>query len=288
MGMVIREIWRFPVKSMGGEQLGRVHVSDKGLVGDRAFAVVDAADGKVASAKHPRKWGRLLDCRAATDARGEVAITFPDGSTRATSDPDIDQALSDLVGRRVRLEAEAVSGSVFEEVWPDIDGLAPAELIAATNVGSTDDGESISAFGVAMAAAPGTFFDVAAVHVMTTATLEQLARLAPNADFDVRRYRPNFLLGNDTGPESGFPENGWPGRRVRVGGAVIEVTIPTMRCVMTTLAQGSMAQDRETLRTIAAHNRVEISGLGTWACAGAYADVVSAGDAAVGEDAGLI
>lgn len=286
MNMVVREIWRFPVKSMGGEQLPRVHVSDQGLAGDRAYAVVDGEDGKVASAKNPRKWGRLLDCQAATGADGQVSITFPDGTTKATTDSDIDEALSDLVGRRVRLEGEAASGSVFEEVWPDIDGLAPAEVISATNIGTSDDGESISQFGLAMAAAPGTFFDVAAIHVMTTATLDRLGRLAPGADFDVRRYRPNFLLGGDADDE--FPENGWAGRRLRIGTAVIEVSIPTMRCVMTTLAQGSMRQDRDTLKAIAAHNRVDIPGLGTWACAGAYANVARAGDAVVGEDAGLV
>lgn len=284
--MAVREIWRFPVKSMAGEQLSRARVSDRGLVGDRAFAVVDASDGKVASAKNPRKWGRLLDCQAATSPDGGASITFPDGSKMLSSAPGIDEALSDLLGRRVRLEGEAAPGSVFEEVWPDIDGLAPAGIITATSIGTSDDGESISQFGLAMDAAPGTFFDVAAIHVMTTTTLASLTALAPRADFDVRRYRPNFLIGDED--DSGFPENGWAGRRIAIGAAVIEVTIPTMRCVMTTLAQGSMAQDRETLRAIAAHNRVDIAGLGTWACAGAYANVVTTGDAAVGDAAGLL
>ena len=286
MEMAVREIWRFPVKSMGGEQLTRATVTDRGLAGDRVFAVVDEADGKVASAKNPRKWARLLDCRATTAAGGGVDITFPDGSTKASTDADIDEALSDLTSRPVRLEGEAAAGSVFEEVWPDIDGLAPAGIITATTIGTSETGEAISQFGLAMDAAPGTFFDVAAIHLMTTATLRRLGELAPGADFDVRRYRPNFLIGDDSG--SGFPENDWAGQRVQIGGTVVEVTIPTMRCVMTTLAQGSMPQDRDTLRTIAAHNRVDISGLGTWACAGAYAKVVTPGDAAVGETAGLI
>lgn len=284
MAMAVREIWRFPVKSMGGEQLTRVTVTDKGLVGDRAFAVVDAADGKVASAKNPRKWARLLDCQAATAPDGRVDITFPDGSIKASTDSDIDEALSDLLSRPVRLKGEAEQGSVFEEVWPDIDGLAPPAIITATNIGTSEDGEAISQFGIAMDAAPGTFFDVAAIHLMTTATLRRLGELDPGADFDVRRYRPNFLIGDDS--DSGFPENEWAGHRVKVGGAELEVTIPTMRCVMTTLAQGSMPQDRNTLRAIAAHNQVDISGLGTWACAGAYANVVAPGDAAVGEAAG--
>jgi hypothetical protein len=74
------------------------------------------------------------------------------------------------------------------------------------------------------------------------------------------------------------------GRRVALGAAAeVTVTLPTMRCVMTTLAQEDLARDRQTLRAIATHNRVEITGLGTWACAGAYADVAATGSVHVGD-----
>jgi hypothetical protein len=56
-----------------------------------------------------------------------------------------------------------------------------------------------------------------------------------------------------------------------------------MRCVMTTLAQPGLPADRETLRTIAASNRIEIAGLGSWACAGVYADVASPGSVRTGD-----
>ena len=96
----------------------------------------------------------------------------------------------------------------------------------------------------------------------------------------MRRYRPNIVLGADG---EGFVENGWLGRAVVFdGGASVTVSIPTMRCVMTTLAQGDLPRDPDTLRTIAKHNRVEIPGMGTWACAGVYADVTSPGELAVG------
>jgi hypothetical protein len=53
---------------------------------------------------------------------------------------------------------------------------------------------------------------------------------------------------------------------------------------MTTLPQGDLPRDPDTLRAIAKHNRVEIPGLGTWACAGVYADVTGPGELAVGEE----
>src|SRR5438034_9735770 len=58
-------LWRYPVKSMMGEELNSAEVGERGLVGDRRFAVVDASTGKVAGAKKPRKWGNFLDFGAA-------------------------------------------------------------------------------------------------------------------------------------------------------------------------------------------------------------------------------
>ncbi|HEY6885732.1 MAG TPA: MOSC N-terminal beta barrel domain-containing protein, partial [Nitrososphaeraceae archaeon] len=57
-------LWRYPVKSMMGEELNSSHVTERGLVGDRTYAVVDKQTGKVASAKNPRKWGKLFDFRS--------------------------------------------------------------------------------------------------------------------------------------------------------------------------------------------------------------------------------
>ncbi|MHB1446281.1 MAG: MOSC domain-containing protein [Acidimicrobiales bacterium] len=283
MGYRIGGIWRYPVKSMQGETLSEAVVGASGIEGDRAFALIDAGDNKVASAKHPRKWGLLLHWRARTISAGLVEITLPDGTTVRSDDPAVDQMLSRAVGRAVRLVAVPPAGSVFEEVWPDIEGLAPDEVITATNIGTEESGERISQFAVGMAAPAGTFFDVAPLHLVTTATLDRLSRLNPASSFDARRYRPNFLIEADGGPA--FPENDWAGRSlVGSAGAGMKISMPTMRCVMTTLAQPGLANDRDTLRTVAAHNRIGIPGLGTWACAGAYADVVGEGRLALGEE----
>jgi uncharacterized protein YcbX len=279
-------IWRYPVKSMLGESLTECEVGPVGVVGDRAFALIDAEDGKVASAKNPRKWGGLLACRATFADASVVEIALPDGSRVRTDDPDVDARVSKAIGREVRVASTAPDDRAFEEVWPDIDGLAPEAVIAGTNIGTDDDGERISHFPLGSAAPPGTFFDLSVVHVLTTATLARLQALAPGSTFDVRRYRPNLLLEMDTEP--GFVENGWVGRTVRVGeSAEVSITLPTMRCVMTTLAQEELPRDRDTLRAIAAGNRVEIAGWGTWACAGAYGDVAAPGAVRVGDAVAL-
>lgn len=280
-------IWRYPVKSMLGEALDECDIGPMGLTGDRAFALIDAEDGKVASAKNPRKWGVLLSCRAALVDATVVEITLPDGSRVRSDDPDADAALSGAIGRKVRLASTAPDDRAFEEVWPDIAGLAPEEVIARTNIGTEENGERVSQFPLGMASPPGTFFDLSLLHVLTTATLSHLQELGPAATFDPRRYRPNVLVQTET--DHGFVENGWVGRTLALGDAVqMSVTMPTMRCVMTTLPQEDLPRDRETLRTIAAHNRIEITGMGEWACAGVYGDVTAGGKLRVGDPVGLV
>lgn len=280
-------LWRYPVKSMLGESLTECEVGPSGLEGDRAFALVDLEDGTVASAKNPRKWGVLMSCRATWLGAGTAEITLPDGTTVRTDEPDVDDRLSKVVGRPVRLASTAPDDRTFEEVWPDIGGLAPDDVIQGTTIGTEESGEPLSKMPLGMRAPAGTFFDLYVVHLLTTATLDRLRELAPSATFDFRRYRPNFVI--DTEDEPGFVENEWAGRTLEVGGhgsdggVRLSVAMPAMRCIMTTLPQDDLPRDRETLRAIADHNRVEIAGFfGTWACAGAYADVSSPGSVAVG------
>jgi uncharacterized protein YcbX len=286
--VAVTALYRYPVKSMLGESLQRCRVDERGLAGDRAYALVDVETGTVASAKVPRLWGGLLGFSARCVGEPErgvappVEITFPDGSVHHSGDADIDAALSAAIGRDVRLIATPPEGAGFEEVWPDIDGLAPEAVIAGTRVRDEDTGERVSRFDLAAMAPHPAFFDLAVLHLLTTATLQRLRELAPAATFDERRYRPNVVLDAE---RAGFVENGWSGRTVAfAGGAAATVSIPTMRCVMTTLAQGELPRDADTLRTIAKHNRVEIPGLGTWACAGVYADVTASRELAVGEE----
>jgi len=292
---VVEGLYRFPVKSMRGEGLAEAELGPSGVVGDRAYALLDEDEGRLASAKSPRKWGGLLGFRATfvdePDAGAPpppVDIEFPDGTRVRSDDPEVHALLTKALGRPVRLIASAgaeTAGLQFEEVWPDIEGLAPEEFVASTTVGREEGSDEVlSAIPVGMFAPPGSFFDLSPIHLLTTATLDSLRAKAPDATFDVRRYRPNVLLAVDTGDE-GFVENDWVGRSVALGdeGAALTVSLPTMRCVMTTLPQEDLPRDRATLQAIALHNRVEIAGFGTWACAGAYCGVGSGGRVRVGD-----
>lgn len=286
--MTVAALYRYPVKSMLGESLTTARIGAAGVLGDRAYAVLDVGTGDVASAKVPRRWAALLECSARFVTEPQegappppVEIAFPDGSVLRSDDAGLDQALSALFGRPVRLVSSAPEGAGFEELWPEIDGLAPQAVIDATRRREEETGEVISRFDLSAFGAPGTFFDLSALHVLTTATLQRLQELAPDAVFDARRYRPNVVL---DGAGEGFVENGWPGSVLTLGGATATASFATMRCVMTTLAHGDVPADPGVLRAVAKHNRIEIPQVGgVWASAGVYADVRSPGPVAVGD-----
>jgi uncharacterized protein YcbX len=254
---IIAAIHRYPVKSMMGEELSATRVGTKGLQGDRLFSVSDPVDGKIASAKNPSKWPTLFAYRAAfTEPIGEngtfppARITFPDGKTILTEDKTIESKLSASLGKPVKFLSGAPKSGTLEEYWPDIDGLAKRDVV--TNEALPSE----------------TFFDCAAVHFLTTATLASLRGYYPTGQFESRRFRPNFVI--ETPPDlSGFPEQDWNDKILALGDEVkIKITGPCGRCVMTTLAQGDLPKDIGILKTAAKHNEARV---------GAYASVLQGG-----------
>jgi uncharacterized protein YcbX len=211
----LKGIWRFPVKSMLGEGLAAGVLTDKGLPGDRAWGVVADATGKVLSAKREP---RLLEC-IAFSADGSVRVRMPDGMV-CPPGPDVDKALSAWLGQDVRLlRAE--------------DHAASYEM----NVSAVDDDSPV----IELACPPGTYFDAAPVHLLTTSSLASMAARQPGSQWDLHRFRPTLFV--DTGDRDGFPEDAWIGEEIVVGGARLRVFAPTVRCRMTVHDQPGLARD---------------------------------------------
>lgn len=250
-------VWRYPVKSMLGEELNSSYVTERGFMGDRAYAIIDEETGKVASAKNPRKWGNIFDFRSifidlleAGDSIPRVRITLPDGTQIFSDQDDIDDTLSKAFGRKVRLMKASLEKPRYEEYWPDIDGLAQREIVTDENMPSQ------------------TFFDIAVIHLITTSTINNLRKLYPEGRFEVRRFRPNIVIESASG-ENGFLENLWIDKIITIGKEVtLRVTGPCTRCVMTTLPQGDLPRDLGILQTIAKYNHVNV---------GVYASVLRGG-----------
>jgi MOSC domain-containing protein len=250
-------LWRYPVKSMMGEEVNASRVTERGLSGDRAYALLDRSDGRAATAKNPRKWPRLFDFRAAfVEPPGEapklpaVRIALPDGTTITSDQESRDRILSEALNREVTLTAAGRGEVNAEEYWPDMEGL--------------DHRDTVMDFTLP----EGAFFDCAVVHLLTTATLDRLRELYPQGRFEARRFRPNIVvrLGSE---ERGFAENSWVGRALSIGEEVrLKVTAPCGRCVMTTLPQGDLPADPGILRAAARHNGVKV---------GVYAAVTASG-----------
>ena len=281
--MRLVEIRRCPVKSMQGELPREAELDVTGVVGDRVYALVDTETGARASAKDPRRWAGLLGFSARFECEPgpgrPVTITLPAGGRVSSTHTDVDARLSEAIGRAVTLTSTPSEGAAYDEVWPDVEGLAPAEFLASLESGQTNEGETVSSNPVGMLA-PGTFQDLAPVTVLTTGSLRAARKLHPDGDWDPRRFRMTMLVETDG---DGFVENDWIGRVLTVGQVRLSVFAPTPRCVMTTLAQPGLPGDRAVLKTVARHNRAEFPGVGMFACLGVYANVESAGTVRAGD-----
>ena len=251
----VRELWRYPVKSMGGERLQAAMLTARGIPGDRGWALRDEKSGEVRGAK---KLPALMCCAAGyvEEPSGSVIpparMLLPDGASVLTTDPAANDLLSKLLGRTVTIwpqqpaerrdfyrrfpdnpdfnvELREIMGRLPDEPLPDFSGVPP-EIFEFTSP-------------------LGTFFDAFPLHLLTTASLREIAAHNPGADFDVRRFRPNILIESEDSV-SGFVEADWRGREIAIGDSRIALTIPTMRCVMTTLEQQGLRKDSTVLRTI--------------------------------------
>ena len=252
--ITVAALYRYPVKSMLGEDLSSVEIDPRGVVGDRAYAVIDPAENRVGSAKIPKKWARLYEYTSRLNGDGAVPeIVFPDGSTAAVDDPDIDAMLSRDLGKEVRMVSTKPEDLKLEAVKPGLDAVDLPETVDFPLI--------------------NPFFDFAALHIVTSATLDHFRSLYPDGDFDARRFRPNIVV-NAPG-ETGLLEETWIGKTLAIGDEVrVRIMMNTHRCAATTLPHHGLPNDPDILRTANKHNAGNV---------GVYAAVVETGTVRVGD-----
>lgn len=246
--MRVADCWRYPVKSLQGHQVDLLQVGPDGVDGDRRWALIDDADGRLASAK---RYSSLLEASVDGDH-----VVLPDGTRVALVDDDSTRsALSTWLGTAVHLAESAPSTNVEYQMTFD-----PPD----------DDAELFS-----IPAPPGTFLDLAPIHLVTAGTLEACAAARPDLDWDVRRFRPNLVV--DTGVTGLFGEQVWVGSRLRVGEVVLAVDSPTVRCAMPLRAQPGLARQAGLFDAMSELNEEYPNHLGV------YCSVVSPGTVRVGD-----
>ncbi|HEV3264763.1 MAG TPA: MOSC domain-containing protein [Acidimicrobiales bacterium] len=291
MVATVAEIWRYPVKSMQGERVGSSGVDERGLAFDRAYALMDAATGMLASAKRPRPWGALLQMSARVIENDPTAgsppvveVDFGGESTviRGADDPKAAKAISAWVGREVRIVSVAPEGAAFEEVW--VQDMGAPESMYAPVTADDEDGLPVLSVPGALGAPDGTLFDFASLHILASASIRSLSAALGDASVDVRRFRPNLLIETGDGT-SDYPDNEWSRSALRIGGSLeARGIMATMRCVMVTLPQGELVRAREVLQTLNRVNRLDVPSMGSYPCIGVYARVVRAGTVSEGDE----
>ncbi len=276
----IKQVWRYPVKSMAGETLDVVELTNRGIPGDRAWAVKDEVNGGIRGAKKIASLMKLSARYTHTpDVEGSspAEITLPDGSTASTVDADINAALSRALDHEVTL-------------WPLLpsDALdhyrrgAPTHADLETELRDMFARESheplpdLSVFPpevMEYESPPGTYFDAFPLLLLTTASLARMQERHSASMFDVRRFRPNFLIAEDASTDP-FPEAEWSGKRLRIGDAVLQMTVACPRCVMVTRGFQDLPKDPGIMRALVKE---------TGGVFGMYASVVEAGLVRVGD-----
>jgi len=303
IGTII-EIWRYPVKSMAGEQLDSCTLGPLGVPADRGWALRDETTGEITNGK---RFPLLMQCAArfrsepADDSIPQVDIIFPDGTVSASDAEDVNQRLSDLLGKPVTLwprlpaddlehyrrksKAARVFGKLakvraLRAALPTLTsfGSANAELREVFSREPDEPVPDISTLPpelMEFTSPPGTYFDAFPIHLLTTSSLAMMKRLNPEANWDARRFRPNFLIESDL---SGLIEVEWGLQTFRIGTARVQCKIPTARCGMTTHAQKDLPKDPSVLRTIVKDADQNL---------GIYASVVVQGEVKVGDSVEL-
>lgn len=287
---------------MAGEKLEECSVGVLGIPGDRGWAIRDETTGEITNAKNLPV---LMQCSARyREAPREgfipqVDMTFPDGLSVGSDAIDVNERLSELLGRPVTLwplrpaddlehyrrksKTARVFGKLarfraFRAALPVLTSFGPANEQVRESF-SREPGEPLPDLStlppelIEFTSPRGTYFDAFPIHVLTTASLDTMTRLNPAATWDVRRFRPNFLI-ETRADIKGLVEPDWDGRKVRVGGVELKCEMLTVRCGMTIQAQAGLAKDPSILRTIVKDADQNL---------GVYASVVSAGSVRLGD-----
>ena len=287
MTLTVAQIWRYPVKSMGGEQLDRADVGSRGIQLDRGWAVRDERAGAIRSARYIP---RLLLCSArylsGTNAGlvPHVEITLPDGATINSDDMRVNAVLSAAIGRDLTLwslptadysehlrpgpetlvtgsmdrELRMLFGLQEDEPLPDMGKLPPHLMRELRELG----------------APRGTFFDLFPIDILTTSSIRFLQRKMGDVYLDVRRFRPNFLI-DDGGASDDIREREWVGQHVKLGAATFDVIMECPRCTMIAAEQpGGIVKNSTITRTIVREMSQMLS---------VYCDVSKCGQVAVGD-----
>jgi uncharacterized protein YcbX len=185
-------------------------------------------------------------------------------------DPEASELISRILGRRLRLENQAGADEKTGIDRSTVFGDVPVwQMKPEWTPETMPDYFQLKA---------GTFFEIGAVYLLASGSVERLRRLqGATAQIDRRRFRPNLYIdtGNTGSEADRFVEDDWLGGTMMVGQTlVLDDFQPTLWCVTSTLAQEELPYDRSVLRTTAQHHG---------GCLGVYPSVREPGQVRLGD-----
>jgi hypothetical protein len=243
-----------PVRSLGLEHRDEIEVTERGVVEDRRFFVIDQTNRLIDQLIAPS----MVQVKSWTDSDATVLrMTFPDGSV-----VEGDVALGDAI--ETPIHGRTGVGHLVDGPWAAALGAFLARdvrIVRCDRPGGTRTGNPTS--------------------LITDGSLRMLAMHADVPDVDGRRFRMLIEL------EDGEPheEDTWIGRDVQIGTAVLRITKQDGRCAMTTHDPDTGERDLDTLRTL-----IDYRGLreGKYADFGVLGDVVTPGTIRLGDTAQVV
>jgi len=277
--MKIKSIWRYPIKSMAGESLKESMLSQRGLVGDRSYALHDGRS--ICSAK---KYAQLMNYSVQYDSEPDginiPPVTLEIGNTAVNSeDSNLNELLTREIGTKVTLDKLRLDDNL--EYYRRSKEQQPIEEIR--NVLGLEEGEAFPDFSefpdssFEFSTPPGTFFDAYPLLILTTNSLNRLQQLTKGTVIDERRFRPNLLIDADE-LEVSFIEELWRDQFLEIGDTIIKLTLPCPRCVMTTIAFQDLKKAPQIMRTLVQENHHKL---------GIYGEVIKPGKIQIGDRAHL-
>jgi uncharacterized protein YcbX len=226
----VESLWRYPVKSMRGEELGEAFLGFGGVYGDRVWAFRSPAAPKGFPYLTGREQEQLLRFRPVYRHAEQMAAppnlseaeAMPPGATPVYPDP------ADLA-----VDVQTPSGEVLN--------IDDPRLLGILSDGGSHAGSTLHRSDRAMT-------DCRPVSLFSVQTARRLSEEV-GREVDKRRFRANVYL--DLTASSGFAEDAFVGHTIRVGAkALIAVTDRDPRCKMVTLDPETAEPDPEVLRAI--------------------------------------
>jgi uncharacterized protein YcbX len=211
--LTLRELWIYPVKSLAGVRVSRAEVTDRGLRDDRRFMVVDPAGRFLTQREEPamaRLQPRLQDDRWVLEGPSLPLLSVPRDPSGESRDVIVwgDRCSAVDLGEEAAQWLERALGRPARLVH------MPEATRRAADPGYAREGDLVS------------FADGFPFLLTTEASLAAVdARL--EAPVDVRRFRPNLVVG---GPLAPFAEDGWV--EVRIGALRFFPRKPCSRCAI--------------------------------------------------------